>query len=121
MKRLFLLVATISLSLSGCTYTMAVSQTNIPSQRNKPVEASISKFIVLGFNFDNDYALQLSTKLKERCPQGEVRGVTTQDMMTLYFLTFFWAREIKAQGYCLTKKSTASLETEWGDVASSQE
>jgi len=121
MKRLILLVATICLNLSGCTYTMAVSQTNIPSQRNNLVEASVSKFIVLGFNFDNDYALQLSTKLKERCPQGVVRGVTTQDMMTLYFLHFFWEREIKAQGYCLAKKSTASLDAEWGDLASSQE
>ncbi|MDQ3231806.1 MAG: hypothetical protein M3Q07_08305 [Pseudobdellovibrionaceae bacterium] len=121
MKRLLLLCALISLSLSGCTYTMAVSQTNIPAQRSKVVEATVSKFMILGLNFDNDYALQLSTQLKERCPQGDVRGVTTHDTVTLYFLAFFWSRDIKAQGYCQPHRTTASLEPEWGDVASSQE
>lgn len=121
MKRLLLLCVLISLGLSGCTYTVAVSQTNIPAQRSKRVEASVYKLIVLGLNFDNDYALQLATKLKARCPQGDVRGVTTQDMVTMYFPPFFWAREAKAQGYCQPHKATASLEAEWGDVASSQE
>lgn len=121
MKRLLSLCALISLTLSGCTYTVAVSQSNIPAQRNKAVEASVYKFMVLGLNFDNDYALQLADKLKERCPQGDVRGVTTQDTITMYFLAFFWAREVKAQGYCQPHKATASLEAEWGEVASSQE
>lgn len=121
MKRLLSLCALISLTLSGCTYTVAVSQSNIPAKRNKPVEASIYKFMVLGINFDNDYALQLSTKLKERCAGGDVRGVTTQDTVTMYLPPFFWAREAKAQGYCQPHKTTASLEAEWGEVASSQE
>ncbi|WP_141734671.1 hypothetical protein [Oligoflexus tunisiensis] len=121
MKRLLALCALMSLTFSGCTYTMAVSQTNIPAQRKKPVEVSVKKFIVLGFNFDNDYALDLTRKLQERCPQGRVRGVTTHDTVTLYFLAFFWAREVKAQGYCLPQQNTASLEAEWGDIASSQE
>ncbi len=121
MKRILALLSLVSLTLSGCTYTVAVSQSNIPAQRNKPVEASVSKFMVLGLNFDNDYALQLTERLKERCPQGDVRGVTTQDTVTLYLLLFFWAREIKAQGYCQPRNATASLEAEWGEVASTQE
>lgn len=106
---------------SGCTYTVAVSQSNIPAQRKKPVTASVSRFIVLGLNFDNDYALQLGTMLKESCPQGSVRGVTTQDKLTIYFPGILWAREVAAEGYCMPQKSTASLEPEWGELASSQE
>jgi hypothetical protein len=121
MKRLLSLCALLSLTLSGCTYTVAVSQSNIPAKRKKPVEASVYKFMVLGLNFDNDYALQLANQLKDRCPDGDVRGVTTQDTITMYLLTFFWAREIKAQGYCTPRKATASLEVEGGDIASLQE
>ncbi|HET9237586.1 MAG TPA: hypothetical protein VFO10_10065 [Oligoflexus sp.] len=121
MKRLFILCAWISLLGSGCTYTVAVSQSNIPAQRKKPVTASVSKFIFLGLNFDNDFALQLGTRLKEACPQGSVRGVTTQDMLTIYLPGIFWARETSAQGYCMPQKATASLEPEWGDLAAAQE
>jgi hypothetical protein len=120
MKRLFFLPALIGLILSGCTYTVSVSQSNIPAQRKKPVEASIYKFMVMGLNFDNDYALQLATELKERCPGGDVRGVTTHDMVTLYFLGFFWAREVKAQGYCLPHREHADIEAGWEDLAFSR-
>lgn len=121
MKRLFILCAWFSLFGSGCTYTVAVSQSNIPAQRKKPVTASVSRFIILGLNFDNDFALQLGTRLKEACPQGSVRGVTTQDKLTIYFPGIFWAREAEASGYCMQQKSTAELEPEWGDLAASQE
>jgi hypothetical protein len=116
MKRLLAPALLMSLLFSGCTYTMAVSQTNIPVQRKKQVEASVKKYIVLGFNFDNDYALDLTRKLQERCPQGRVRGVTTHDTVTFYLLFFFWAREISAQGYCLPQQNTASLEADWSEA-----
>ncbi|MCX6132130.1 MAG: hypothetical protein NTX25_24120 [Proteobacteria bacterium] len=90
---------------ASCTYTMAVSQTNIPENRSKPVEAVEKKFIVLGFNFDNDYVFKLVDELKSKCPQGDVRGIMTQDMRTLYFLDFFWSREIVAKGYCVPHQS----------------
>lgn len=101
------LLLTACFSLGGCTYTMAVSQTNIPVLRSKPVEVATERFIFLGFNFDNDYALQLSNKLKESCPQGDVRGVTTQDTVTLYLFYILWAREIKARGYCIPERNPA--------------
>ncbi len=108
--------------LNACTYTQAVSQTNIPADRKKVVQASVEKFIVLGFNFDNDFALQLTDKLKGACPGGEVRGVTTHDTRTLYFLAFFMKREVSAQGYCTThRKSQASIEPEWSELASYRE
>lgn len=121
MKRLLTLCAMMSLSLSGCTYTSAVSQTNFPANRTKPVHAMVEKFIVLGFNFDNDYALQLTSKLKDACPQGDIRGVTTHDQIVVYFGPFLWARKVQAEGYCLPHRAMADLEPAVGDVASSQE
>jgi hypothetical protein len=46
---------------------------------------------------------------------GAVRGVTTQDKTTLYFLQIFWSREITAQGYCVPQKATAA---EGGEIGS---
>ncbi len=97
-----------SLQLStACTYTNAVSLTNTPSDRTNLVEASAKKNIFLGFNFDNDHVLTLTEKLKEQCPGGEVRGILTKDLTTLYFLGFFWARETIASGYCVKGKAVA--------------
>ncbi len=105
--------------LGGCTFTSAVSQTNIPADRKKVVEASVERFIVLNFNFDNDYALRLSEKLKETCPGGEIRGVTTHDTITYYFLVFFMKRQISARGYCtLSRQAKASIEPDWSDLTS---
>lgn len=99
-------------TLSACTYTAAVSQTNIPAARNKPVEAEVRKFIVLGFNFDNDEVYKLVEKLKAQCPGGQVRGILTQDMRTLYFLFFFWARDTVAKGYCVGPQRVANGDSE---------
>jgi hypothetical protein len=86
--------------MTSCTYTSSVSQTNVPPQRGHLVEASVKKYIVLGFNFDNDEVLELRHKLSEKCPNSAIRGIMTQDLRTLYFLGFFWARETHAVGYC---------------------
>lgn len=103
----------------GCTYTTAVSQTNVPVDRTKVVQASVEKNIVFGFNFDNDFSLQLIEKLKQSCPGGEIRGVTTHDKVTLYFLFIFWKRHVEAQGYCVPqRKAHASIEPSWDDFSS---
>ena len=86
--------------MTSCTYTSSVSQTNVPPGRGHMVEASVKKYIVLGFNFDNDDVLELRHKLSEKCPKSAIRGIMTQDLRTLYFLMFFWARETRAVGYC---------------------
>lgn len=98
------------LNLNACTYTAAVSQTNYPSYRQKRVEASIKKYIVLGFNFDNEEVYQLTGKLQDKCPNGDVRGILTKDLRTLYFSIFFWARETVASGYCVPRGRLAALE-----------
>lgn len=106
-SRLFHLLATMWLGFGGvaCSYVNAVSQTNIPRQRHKIVRAHTSRFMVLGFNFDNDYPYPLINQLKSQCANGQVRGLLTKDITTLYFLMFFWSREQFAEGYCVADQS----------------
>ena len=105
-----------ALAVTGCTYTAAVSQTNVPAKRDKPVEASVYKFIVLGFSFDNDQVLQLTSKLKNKCPDGDVKGVLTQDKRIMYFLMFFWAQETTAHGYCVPTKGSGKVAERDGNL-----
>ena len=93
--------------LSACTYTRAVSETNVPRERGRPVEATVKKNIILGLNFDNDEVLQLTRKLRDKCPSGSVRGIMTQDLTTLYFGFFYWERKTLAKGYCVNGRGVA--------------
>ena len=98
------------LEIVACTYTTAVSTTNIPKNRNHKVTAKTERYIVLAFVFDNDEVLALPTLLADKCPGGVVRGITTQNMITLYFLDFFWKREVVATGYCVKSSLADGLE-----------
>ncbi len=105
----------LSYALNACTYTNAVSLTNTPADRKQPVSASVKKNIFLGFNFDNDQVQTLTTSLKEKCQGGEVKGILTKDVTTLYLFGIFWARETIASGYCVKSKATAGLMNETSD------
>ncbi len=103
--------AALLLLATACTYTAAVTQTNVPADRSRPVKAEVKKYIVLGFNFSNDQVFTLTKKLAEQCPDGVVKGVLTQDQWTEYVLIFFWARETTATGYCVRGgKRTAGVD-----------
>jgi hypothetical protein len=95
------------LCMTGCTYVTAVSQTNVPKERGRIVRAHSKRYIVLGFNFDNDYPFKLIQDLQGKCPNGQVRGLLTKDTMTMYFLAFFWSREQLAEGYCVRDEQSA--------------
>lgn len=92
--------------LVGCTSLNTVSLTSIPAQRNKPVAAEVSKFIFLGFTFDNDFVDELTSDLKRQCPNGVVSGILTKDEAVNYFLFIFWSHRVKAQGYCVAASNT---------------
>ena len=96
MIRKFLLVA--FLFLSSCASINSVSLTPIPAQRNHPVQAEVSKWIFLGFNFDNDFVNPLVDDLKNKCPNGLVSGILTKDEEISYFLVFH--KRITASGFC---------------------
>lgn len=86
------------LGLSGCASVNSVSLTPIPSQRARAVKAEVSKFIILGFNFDNDFVDPLIDQLKQQCPNGVVSGILTKDEMISYFLAH--TRRVTATGFC---------------------
>lgn len=107
MKLIALLLA--SVFFSGCVSLNTVSLTSIPSQRQKPINASVEKFMVLGFNFDNDYVDVLTDRLRAQCPNGQITGVLTKDEDTNYFLYFFWKKNVSAQAYCVQYKPVSKL------------
>ncbi|MCB0368244.1 MAG: hypothetical protein KDD45_02105 [Bdellovibrionales bacterium] len=95
----------IGIYLSGCVSLNTVSLTSVPSQRSHPVSTSVERFMILGFNFDNDYVDLLTEKLKQQCPNGMISGILTKDESVNYFMYFFWKKVVTAKGYCLQKKS----------------
>lgn len=90
---------------SGCTYTRAISQTNIPSERGRVVEASVERMMFLGIAFDNDDVPKLVEKLREKCPNGVIRGILTKDLSTSYLIVI--ERKTMAKGYCIKEHVAA--------------
>ena len=87
--------------LSGCVSLNSVSLTQIPKKRKEMVSAESSRMIFLGFNFDNDYADQVTKKLMRKCPNGQIKGILTKDETKMYFLFFVYERVVSARGYCI--------------------
>lgn len=91
----------LSFLLSGCTSLQTVSLTSIPAQRSNVVKAEVSKTIILGFNFDNDFVDQLESQLKNKCANGQITGILTKDEVVDYFLMIVWKHQVTATGYCV--------------------
>ncbi|MEY4630571.1 MAG: hypothetical protein RIQ81_691 [Pseudomonadota bacterium] len=94
-----LLGCALMINAAGCVSLQSVSLTQIPAKRDNKVTASTDKWIILGFNFDNDYVDKLTEKLKDKCENGQIRGILTKDETTSYFLVF--KRSVTATGYCI--------------------
>jgi len=95
------------LILTACTSLSTVSLTSIPAQRSNVVTADVSKTIILGFNFDNDYVDDLENQLKNKCPNGVISGILTKDEIIDYFIMIVWKHHIVATGYCNKGTNTA--------------
>lgn len=93
------LILSMFLVLSGCATVQSVSLTQIPSDRENVITASVEKFIFLGFNFNNDYVENIEKDLRDQCQGGEVKGILTKDEIIRYFLAH--TRKITATGYCI--------------------
>jgi hypothetical protein len=98
------------LMASGCSYVLSVSQTNVPANRSHPVEASVSKLIFFGTT-ENDEVLAITRKLRDKCPNGAVRGILTKYYQTVYFL-FIYEQNTEATGYCVTGGNVAEEENQ---------
>lgn len=101
-------------TLAGCASVNSVSLTPIPSRRNQVVTATVEKFIILGFNFDNDFVDQLVQDLKKKCPDGVVSGILTKDEVIMYF--FAHNHRITATGFC--NKATVAVNNQKRGAAS---
>lgn len=112
MNRIKYMAAILSLNalLTSCASVQSVSLTPIPKQRAKVVKAEVSKFIFLGFNFNNDFIDEIMEQLKGQCPDGIVSGILTKDEAISYFLAH--TRKVSATGFCTdasTKQASAEI------------
>ncbi len=94
--------------LSGCVSLDSVSVTQIPVNRSQKVKAEAERFIVLGFNFDNDYVNAITNDLKNQCANGMVSGILTKTESIDYFLFLFWKKRVTATGFCVPSKLATS-------------
>ena len=88
------------LFLTACASLNTVSVTSIPTQRQKQVKSEVSKWVFLGFSFDNDFVNPLSKQLSDQCPQGKVMGILTKHETYSYVLMF--QHIVKAEGFCVS-------------------
>ena len=98
----------ISLGLQSCVYTQSVTQTNIPIDRSRRVEASIERWVFFATH-DSDELNRIPDELQKKCRGGKINGIYAKELRRLYFLTFIMKREVHMEGYC-QKRGSASLE-----------
>jgi hypothetical protein len=103
--KLILSFLVMSLFLSGCASVNSVSLTPIPGQKGKVVKAEVSKWVILGLTFDNQFIDPLVDDLKRKCPKGLISGILTKDETIAYFL--FYKHKVTATGFC-SEATTAS-------------
>lgn len=90
---------------TGCASLHSVSVTSIPQNRNQKVSANVSKWIVLGLNFNNDYVDELTESLRRKC-DGKVTGILTKYESKLFLIAS--KNEITATGFCNSEKRAKS-------------
>ena len=103
MKLKWLIVFTfMTVMITGCTYLESVSLTNIPEERSKVVTATREKGIIFYFNFDTDFADELSADLRSQCEGGVVSGILTKFENICYVpvFCFYSVYRVTATGYC---------------------
>ncbi len=91
-------------SAVSCTHSIhqvAVSDYSpfAPYAEGKLVQASSEQTVIMGFTDSTAYVSRAATKLMEQCPEGEIRGITTQYSTSHGF--FHWKNKIFMQGLCV--------------------
>jgi hypothetical protein len=98
--KIFLFVL-LTILFSSCAQVRSVSQTSIPTKRDKLVKAEVKKNIFFLFNFSTDYLAQINLQLRKKCPKGNIEGILTKDVMIVYFPIIFQQDYITAEGFCV--------------------
>ena len=65
----------------------------------KWIKAEAEQHVILGLVYDTDYVNIARNRLIEKCPKGDIQGVTTRYSTSLGF--FNWTNKIFMQGLCL--------------------
>lgn len=90
--------ALLALLVSGCASLNSVSMTQVPSNRNKPIQASSSSWGFLGIFFTNSFVDDAVDDLRRQCPTGKISGVYTKHENRFYLLML--KRMVTATAYC---------------------
>lgn len=96
---------------AGCTTLQSVSLTSVPAKRTNQIKAQREKFIVMGFNFENDYVAGVADDLRRQCPKGMISGVLTKHETINYFLFIFWKQRVTTEAYCLNGATASTQKT----------
>ena len=99
-----LLLSILIITGTSCSHLSSVSQTSIPKDKSKVVEARVENNIIFLFNFNNDYVDGLTQSLMNQCPNGSVKGILTKDENITYFPMVFHKNVVTAKGYCVKGK-----------------
>ena len=103
MKRILLI--TFALLTQACTHLTTLSVSPIPENRSKPIRAESSRFIFMYFNFDTDYVNDMTLRLAQQCPSGDVKGILTKHEQITYFPIFAHRSRVTASGYCVAERA----------------
>lgn len=86
-------------AMTACAHLNSVSVTQVPADRSKEIRVNTSKWIFLGFSFDNLFVDQLAAELKGKCQGGKIQGILTKDETFAYFILF--KKEVTVTGFCV--------------------
>lgn len=109
--RLLPVLALGAMVLPGCTYSihnvhisdMSPAGLAAVSGEGRPVKAETKQFVIMSFVTQTDYVDEAYKKIQGACPNGEIRGLSTQHSTAHGF--FSWTNKILIQGYCFDSTS----------------
>ncbi len=93
-----LLSLVLTFAFSSCASLNSVSITQVPANRNKPIETEASTWAILGLHFSNSFADEAVEDLKKQCAGGKISGVFTKYQGRNFFL--WTTRTVTAKAFC---------------------
>lgn len=99
------------LLLSSCAYSIHdvyVSDFgNYPKlEQGEMVVARSEQFVIMSFVTQTDYVEQARKSLMQKCPGGDISGISTQFSTSLGF--FSWTNKVLMQGLCTKAVATTA-------------
>ena len=102
MKSFFLLILlTFTFSCTHSIHLVNVSDFNqgVSFEEGVLVKSEAKQFVIFHFTSNTDYVDAAYQKLIEKCPQGDIQGITTRFSTSHGF--FSWTNKVVMQGLCV--------------------